>query len=359
MIKPYGLLYRLTVLPAVLLTVLPCGHAEPSGPATQEASASLPSPLPPSPDEIHQFGLVECGTILHHSFRLSDPDGPAEESRILYKNCSCLEARLVPHDGGAVELALKMDVHPGWQQAYAAVEFSPSGTIRRYGVNVFGKDSFHITPSIAYMEAPEGGRVDHPVRIEFFADANSTAEFVRFSTEMDELTCDPPKAAETVQDLTKKIEFVSTLHYDAGAAPQAVREITGHCEFTLFDGQKEYVVPMQLIVKTGQAPYRLIPPKVFMMASGQSANPPSRLTLQYLHSPAPPSIEIAIDEGLPLKGTIDRPEASVYSITLEVQPDRLEPLPRQLHKGNLLIYPQGTAHPEAISVPISLFVRSK
>ncbi|MBM4268087.1 MAG: DUF1573 domain-containing protein [Deltaproteobacteria bacterium] len=93
----------------------------PAAPAAQAAPVAVPVPtpavaetpgaLPPSSSEVHDFGVVPVGALVHHVFTIDNPSDQPLKLKLDQKECGCTSAMIpggiiAPGTSGWVELSL-------------------------------------------------------------------------------------------------------------------------------------------------------------------------------------------------------------------------------------------------------------
>jgi len=124
------------------------------------------------------FGVVESGSELKHSFVIMDVHGEKDTARIVDKNCSCISAAIGQNAKGEhiLTMRLRMD-RPGPQLARVTVLLESAGILKRYVIEAYGKDTFQITPALGYIEAQDRTVIKYPVSIDYFTDDKSMVSF--------------------------------------------------------------------------------------------------------------------------------------------------------------------------------------
>jgi predicted double-glycine peptidase len=308
-------------------------------------------------DEIKDFGQVDSGSKLKCTFTLLNKTDSQYKAKIVQKSCSCLTTKLGRDIKGRPTLTVELHVDkPAWQEAHAVVLLEPDGIIKRYAVRAYGRDSFQITPQVGYFEAPNGDIVEYPVRIDYFTGASDLVEFDHMESDIQNLKVGLPTSKVFTEKDTKTYKFEIPLIYNAEKEPVCVRTISGKVNFILDTTEGQRSIPLKLSVKFGVDKFRLIPEKVFIMAS-KSAEPTSKtVKLEFLTKVTPTNIVARLDDTLPFESQIRQIYKGCYRIDLTVIKEKLRNNPIGMHKSKITIVPKGVPNIGSVSIPISLFV---
>lgn len=309
-------------------------------------------------DGVMDFGHVDGGLELEHTFTITDKGDDSTKAKVVSKNCSCLKAELGKDTAGRTTLTLKLHVDkPAWQDAHAVVLLEPAKIIKRYMVRAYGKDTFQIIPALGHIEAPAGGVIEYPVIIDYFTDVNDVVEFEEMQCVIPNLTAGPVRAETAAEGPAARFSFEIPLIYDAGPAPDGVENIAGKVAFLLNTGKGQRMLMLRLTATIGTERFRLMPEKVFIMASKSGESAAKKVKLEFLNGPAAENIVVEPDGTLPVEVRARQTSQGGFIIDLAVAGQKLQELSPGLHKGKITIFPQGSAVPGEITLPVSLFVR--
>jgi hypothetical protein len=309
-------------------------------------------------EQIKDFGIVNYGALLRYAFIISDTQISETDVQIVDKSCSCLKAKFGTNEAGMMTLILELQIDkPAWQKAYAAVEFKSQHTVRKYAIIAYGKDSYNITPKIGYVENPDGGNFDYPVRIEYYTDARSVVEFKEFTTDIKGLISDQPKFSSEKQDDTQKIILETMLHYNASQSGNDTKRIEGNLKFVVVTEGKEHIIPMILIISADAQRCRITPAKVFLIVSKEKDNPGAKICIEALVPTALSSLDVVVSNNMPIEVGIGELKGATCTLDLKVKSDLLDQYPPGLYKGLVSIHSRDTSVPKLLSVPVSVFIR--
>jgi hypothetical protein len=326
-----------------------------------ETTASLPKHEPEDFDGFKDFEAVDSGSMLEHTFTMRNETAQHCKLRIVSRSCSCVspelgKAELRPNEGTSLKLALHVD-KPGWSLATVAVALEPAGIIKRYLVKAYGKDSFHIAPQIGHVAAPDAGRIEYPVRITYYTDSNDLVSFDHMKSEIDGLVVGTVATENTKREQYVEYRFKVPVVYEAGEPADTVRTIQDQVQFVLNTQKGKRFIPFSLTIKVGSEKFRLTPEKVFIIASKSGRPVQKKAKLEFLIDEPPAHIAAKSDPALPIETKTTRVSKNSYMIEITLNREKLRGLSAGMHKGQILIVPQGAASLAKIAIPISLFVR--
>ncbi|UCG50184.1 MAG: hypothetical protein JSU94_10410 [Phycisphaerales bacterium] len=321
-----------------------------------------PSPgktAPPKYDEIKNFGPVDSGSRLEHTFTISKKPEPRYKPKIVQKSCSCLSASLGADTAGCPTITLQLHVDkPAWQEAHAVVLLEPAGIIKRYAVRAYGNDSFRISPEIAYIQAPNGGSVEYPVKISYFTSVRDVVTFETVNSSSPNLSFGQADSRKQTKGETCTYVFDIPLIYEAGPKPESSKLVRGKAVFVLNTTTGQRHIPLKVIAQIGVDKFTLTPETVFAIVSKSSTKPVLRkVKLQFLIDPPPTQIPLEYPLPFSLRAKTDVVSPGAYMMTITLPPEKIRDMPLGLNKGRITIHPKGISALEAISLPITLFVR--
>jgi len=310
-------------------------------------------------DEIKDFGQVDSGSVVEHTFTLITEKDKGYKAKIVQKNCACLEAKLGKDIEGRHTLTMELHVDdPAWQQAHAVVLLEPGGIIKRYAMRVYGTDSFEIWPQIAHIEAPDGGLVEYPVKIDYFTGSDDVVKFDRMESNLPNLKCGRVKSESSTKKGATTFTFNIPLIFDAGKPRVRVESLRGSVDFILDTGKGQRHIPMFLTAELGADRFRITPEKVFLMTAKSSTLPiQTKVKLEFLTKLIPANISLKLDKHLPLELTPACLSPGTYTIDITIVPEKLQDASIGMNKGEVTIVPEGVPDPAELTLPISLFVR--
>ena len=310
-------------------------------------------------DQTRDFGHVDSGARLEHTFTIHYETREAYRATVVSKSCSCLSARLGNDTNGNTTITLELHVDkPGWQEVHAVVLLEPEGTIKKYAVRAYGKDSFRITPKIGHIEALNGGMVEYPVKIDYFTGSDDIVKYHRMSSDIADLEASRVTSYSTIQGDAATFSFEIVLLFDAGKDVMGVKDVGGTLNFVLNTGKGERIVPLRLTATIGKEKCRLTPEKVFIAvpkSSGVTAR--RRAIVEFLTEGFPSNISIRCDNDLPLEISTSQVGKSSYAIDIVIESEELQDTLAGMHKGEISIVPEGLCDIMPVTLPVSLFVR--
>lgn len=309
-------------------------------------------------DQIKDFGQVDNGSVVEHTFTIVTEKDKDYKAKIVQKNCACLEAKLGKDLKGRNTLTMELHVdEPAWQDAHAVVLLEPGGIIKRYAMRAYGTDSFQILPHIAHVEAPEGGLIEYPVKINYFTGSDDVVEFNRMESALDNLKCGSVISRSSTKKGATTYSFEIQLLFDAGEPGEGVKSMGGGVDFVLDTAKGERHITMSLTAEVGVERFSLTPETVFLM--GAKSNPSSmhkKVKLRFLTGPVPTNIVVKPDASLPLEIKTASVGTNTYTIDITVAPEKLQYLSFGMNKGEISIVPEGVSEPTTLTLPVSLFV---
>jgi len=309
-------------------------------------------------DKVKDFGIIDSGSLLEHTFVIPNGATVGGQARIVKRSCSCLSATLGKDALGNSTVTMQVRVtKAGWQVVFVAIRSGASGKITRYAIRAYGRASFEITPSKGYIELPNGGIVEYPVRIEYFTTRNDTVKYDHLETGIPSLTGGPVAATRVFQGETCKYTFVIPLVYDGGIASARVRRVNGNVRFLFNTTKGTRVIPMDLSVSVGTPKNRCTPQKVFIVASKSHMVIRRRVKVEFLAESPPKSIAAKPDGIVPMDVQARQVSPGTYMIEICVSGQRLQAMSPGLHKGSIFVEAGGTGSECIIRVPVSVFVR--
>lgn len=313
----------------------------------------------PKYDQIKDFGQVDSGSVVEHTFTIFTEKNENYTAKIVQKNCACLEAKLGKDIEDRHTLTMKLHVNqPAWQQSHAVVLLEPGGIIKRFAMRAYGTDAFEIWPPIAYIEAPGCGLIEYPVTIEYFTGSDDVVKYDRIYSSISNLECGQVKAESSTEDGSTVFKFEIPLLFNAGKPLSEIKSIRGNVDFVLDTGKGQRHIPMQLIAQIGREIYRLTPDKVFLMPSKSSQELMQKsIKVEFLTKAFPQRISVNSDVNLPLEIKATQADKSSFLIDVSVINEKLKNLSAGMNKGELVIVPEGESELNPIKLPVSLFVR--
>lgn len=137
-------------------------------PSTQEAGY----------DYVEDFGKVNPGAILKHTFIVANSKDIKGQVRIIRKSCTCLSASTTISTDGSILLNMELHVsNAGQQQAAVAIKLGDDGPIKRYALRASAYDSFVLDPAHPHIEAPASGKVEYNIKAEYYSDSDEAISF--------------------------------------------------------------------------------------------------------------------------------------------------------------------------------------
>lgn len=313
-------------------------------------------------DEIKNFGIVDGGSLLEHSFPIRNETDAPVTLRIVGKNCACVsaelgKAKLSPEQ----ETFLKINLHisePGESVATVAVEMLPAKLIKRYSVKAQGRDSFQTKPTIGYIEVPNAGGVEYPVTVMYFTDLNDIVTLDHVDVNFPNLEIKDIKIEKVLLREQYLGYYVNTkLFYDGDESTDTVSKVQGKLDFVLNTTRGKRFIPFKLTVKIGSPKYTLTPEKVFIITSKADNKIEKKIKLEFLSDQVPENITVNSDASVPYEVTTTREDEKSFMINLSSGKERLQNIELGMHKSELVIVPEGVFEFPPIKLPVSMFVR--
>jgi predicted double-glycine peptidase len=316
---------------------------------------------PEADEQTRDFGLVDAGSALKHSFPIRNETRDPVTLRIVSKSCSCVFAEmgsttLLPGQETTLSLQLHVD-KPGLSAARVVVEQRPGAVIRRYAIKAYGKDSFLTVPPIGYMEVLASDAPDYPVRIIYYADPNDSVTFSRMESDIQGLGI-ARIVPERIDEGTYAVfQFDLLLHLNTGDPRDEAHRVEGRVHFLLESLKGERSIPFDLIAGIGQRRFQLTPERLFLIVSRRAGSFSGRIGLKFLADPYPTSIKVEADETLPVVVSVQQASSDTFTITVSAQGNRLAHAANGMNEGRLRIASDLATHLPPIIVPVSIFVR--
>lgn len=328
-----------------------------SSPELEPQPASSLKPF----DDVKNFGIVDSGSMLEHTFTIRNETGQPCKLRITSKSCSCISPELgktdlKPKEETWFKLKLHVD-RPAWSIEGVGVALEPTNIIKRYIVKAYGKDSFQTTPAIGHIESPDGGVVEYQVKITYYTDSNDIVALDRIDSNIPNLSIGSIVTEKVKKDQYTTFYFNVTLLYDGGDPTNAVRKVQDELNFVLDTRKGKRFIPFRLLVKTGKPICRLTPEKVFLIVSKSKKPTQKKVKAEFLTSAPPMNIAIRSDDVLPLEIKTTQVSKDIYIINISVETGSLQKAKLGMNKGEVIIVPEGVPNPTSIRLPVSLFIR--
>jgi hypothetical protein len=328
-----------------------------SSPELEPQPASSLKPF----DDVKDFGIVDSGSMLEHTFIIRNETGQPCKLRITSKSCSCISPELGKNDlKPKEETWFKLKLHvdrPAWSIAGVGVALEPTNIIKRYIVKAYGKDSFQITPAIGHIESPDGGVVEYQVKITYYTDLNDIVELDRIDSNIPNLSIGSIVTEKVKKGQYTTFYFNVTLLYDGGDPTNAVRKVQDELNFVLDTRKGKRFIPFRLTAKTGKPICRLTPERVFLIASKSGKQIPKKVKVAFLTEALPTDITVKWDDTLPLEVQPTKTSESSYIMNVAVLPQKLKDVSAGMHKGKIIIITESMPNVGPINLPLSLFIR--
>lgn len=336
---------------------------------------AIPLPKPPDdpnltvtgshpPDQIDQmwdFGIVDDGSLLEHTFVVYAADEEPCKIELLGKSCTCVDALLGCDTAGNRTLTMKLRVkQPAWQQASAKVAFDPPGVTRTYAVKAFGRATFVMEPREGYVEVTSDEAVQYPIRVIYHTDVNDFAAFNRVTTgDFSNMTVGDVQTERVVSDRggekTVAYIFDVPLVCQAQAKSGAVQVTHGSVGFMFDTAAGEKLVPLKLTIRTGTERVHVFPEKVFLMVSKADGKASRKVKLEFVKEPYPTDLTVHVDDTLPVEIKCKRLCDNAYLADVVVSSVKIGNVSLGKQSGTAVFKPEGDQ--AAIELPISIFVR--
>jgi hypothetical protein len=339
----------------VALVITPGRHMTPFEKVDDDIASVLTPTAAHRYDELKDFGVVDSGIKVMHSFSIPAAAGNADRPVIAAKSCSCVVGAIEPDPQGRWVLKMELDVlKPAWQEAYVVLRISPT-TLRRYGVRAYGRESYQFQPTIGYIPAPTGGVVDYAVTLRYFTDAGDTADLAGLGPESSNLNIKRANKSRQVDGAGVTFLFDLTLSYDAGAATERVTETTQVAYLILRTGRGERKIPYTLHARIGTAHQKATPEALFATVRDAQALVTLKTRVDFLEGPSPSEIRARM-EGIPTaQAAVTRISERSYLVEVKASASTFEESPGLRH-GELKVFSEDTPVAPLLTVPVSIFV---
>ncbi|MBN2589631.1 MAG: DUF1573 domain-containing protein [Sedimentisphaerales bacterium] len=307
-------------------------------------------------DQVKDFGQVDSGSIVEHTFTISNKKEKDYSAKIIQKSCSCINANLGKDIQGNHTLSIELRVdNPAWQEAYVVVLFKPGDIIKRYKVRAYGNDTFQITPRIGYIESPNCGLVKYPVQIDYFTSSDDIVKFNHMKSSFVNLKCDRVKSEYFTKGEVTTFTFKILLLFDANN-PTKFENKDGSVHFILDTNKGQRDIHLKLRTKIGEDKFILSPEKVFFMTSDEDIIN-KKVSLEFMNDASTQDISIISEDNTPFNIEKTKVSDNNFMINFNVIKDRLKDYPSGLYKSEVIIIPKDWDNKTEIKIPISLYIR--
>jgi predicted double-glycine peptidase len=307
---------------------------------------------------VKDFGTVESGSLLTHTFKIEDKKVPFTDAKIIKRSCSCLEAKLFKSQG---EVFLVSKLRPdmaGSQSAYVDVSLEPQKVIKRYILKTYCIDHYIISPKIAYLEAPGDGLVECPVKIEYYSDKKGFVKLSRIENNKKGL-----KVRKTGSEVSNEENgavvhsFKFSLQFDSRAS-NGLKHDKGKIGFVFETSNGLRLIPLEFISKICSEKYELVPSKLFVLVTKDE--PITRkCTIEFHKEPFPERIEPEFEAKFPFKIQASKMNVNKYVIKLTLDQTIISTLAEGMNEFKLYIIPHDGIGMEKIHLPVNIFVPNR
>ena len=329
-------------------------------PKPSDRTSLLQSATPPDrmPEATKDFGRVDAGSRLRHTFVIPNDKPTHYTARILKKSCSCLTAELGKDLKGNNTLTIEFHVNkPAWQQAYVAILLEPGQIVKKYAVRAYAKESFELHPRIGHIEAPDGGIIEYPVKIHYFAPSADRVQFDHVLSSIPTITSGPVSVHKSTDNGAATFTFDVPLLFHAGKPTLRATTLDATVNFILNTSNSESIIPMKLTAVVGRDLFTLRPARIFMIVSKTQAPLQKVTTLRFTTAIRPSSVASRATENLPIVCELSQNHQGQYVLKINTIPHRIRPIPPGLTKGNLTFLLDGLPGITEIHLPVAIFVK--
>jgi hypothetical protein len=311
--------------------------------------------------EVINFGEVDGGAEVEHTFLLPKRVGQKSDPKIVAKSCACIQAELFTDAEGRDALKVKLRVNKAsWQSVNVDVRLWPQGEVKRYTLRAYGKSTYRVSPEVGYVDISRVGDIKYPVEIDYTTDCNDAIEVDGIETKLPSLRFQYVETKKEIVGRACRFTFRTFLIIGVDKIGQDVEPIDEEITFLLRTRKGMRRVPMRLIARIAEAEgVRIAPRKLFIVTRKDSAPEPKKVLLEFLTDKVPEALSLEVDEALPVEVYSSKENAHTYGLSVALAREKLESASVGLHKGSIRVVPDGAlaaAFP-TLEIPVSVFVR--
>lgn len=288
-------------------------------------------------DEVKDFGRVQQDTLRHTFIVHRASEGPCQ-TKIVRKNCACLNAKLGKDDQGnhTLNVELKLD-HPGPQEASVVVFVNPGKKILRYSVRAHREAVFTVTPIAAYMTISYGDKISEcEVSLDYYTNTSENASLTRVHTGIPGLTAGAAKTTCYSKGDDRFLRWKVPLRLEIDRKLGETKSITGTIEFVFQTKSGEQTVPMAITIDVDREACKVIPSRVFLMPKDGDDDAKAFLRFEF---PVDMKVsKVHYDATLDsLEFSCVAQEANVYNIKVMVTKEKLAQMASGFVEGSINI----------------------
>jgi hypothetical protein len=310
-------------------------------------------------NEVKNFGTVDAGSTMEHTFTISERDLSSCKPKIISKSCGCISPTFGEDTKGRTTLTMKLSLSTaGWVEGNVAIRLQPEDEVKRYLVKAYAKHSYSISPVIGHIELPMAGEAEYTVKITYYTDVNDVVEFMRMDSSIPDLKIKQVKSERLDMKSYTHYTINILLGFNGGDNIHATKTISGNTKFILNTAEGERTVIMPITIKVGTDKFQLTPKKVFFMVSKSNNSLTNKqVKLDFLSESAPKNINVRSDVSVPYEVTTTQESENSFMICISTLKEKLHNVSLGMHKSELVIIPEGLSEPNPIKLPVSMFVR--
>jgi predicted double-glycine peptidase len=336
-------------------------HSENSASSSARFRAAGEAGRQGSGSEVINFGEVDGGTEVEHTFLLPTRVGQKLDPKIVAKSCACIQAELLRDAEGRDALKVKLRVNkPSWQSVSIDVRLYPQGEVKRYTLRAYGKSTYRVSPEVGYVAIAQVGDIKYPVQIDYATDCNDVVEVDGVETKLPWLGFQHVETRKEIVGRTCRFTIRTFLTISVDKIGQDAKPIDEEITFLLRTRKGMRHVPMRLIARIAEPEgVRIAPRKLFIVTRKDSAPEPKKVLLEFLTDKVPEALSLEVDGALPVEVQSSEEDAHTYGLSVVLPREKLEVASVGLHKGTIRVAPDGafTGTFRTAEIPVSIFVR--
>ena len=222
-------------------------------------------------------------------------------------------------------------------------------------MRAFGENAFDISPKIAEIEAPFGGQIRYPVRIEYYTNAAGSVVFDRIETDVPHFKAGNATTEEFRKGGTRIVRVTVPLIYNAPEKSTASTAMSGEVKFIFTANNQVKAVPMRLNASIGSPPFRPIPEKVFLIASSSIEALQARIAIELPAEVRDDAIEVTPASSLPVLIVKTKVSQSRYLVTLTISSSSIALMDPGLTRSSVAITLKQKDRAYFVTVPVNIF----
>jgi hypothetical protein len=330
------------------------------GPSQNKFSAEpAPGDAKGNYDDVHDFGEVNFGELLRHTFFIAGPPSGEDKPKIVWRSCACLEATLGRDESGSITLAMELRADkPARQEVFAAVQMGQGGPVKRYLLRCHARDSYQTFPRLAHLEVPDTKVVEYPVKVEYYSDPNDVVTFERLESLIAGMRAGPCVASDNSGAAPGIFTFSIPLIYDPSTAAPGCKWLDGTVRFFFATTKGPRVVPLRVSAQVGSPSYVCNPSRVFICAARTNGAVQRRVKVDFLTDVEVDSLKAESRGQVQVRITASPVSRRAVNLSIALDQDTIDKLPDGTHEGFVLLsYAKAnTGEKTSIEIPLTISI---